>query len=212
LIHEEIRPSLPLVEKMAQIATGIALEAPVTLAVHVRGDISGHDSTILATSALKGAVTALGAESVTYVNTPALAAEKGMTATVSAEADSPFYRSMISLHAAFADGRSIVVDGTLMGIRKVEKIIAVDGFDLDLPPTDNLLFLRYADKPGVVGIVGSHLSKVGINIAGMQVARSEQGGDTLMAITVDQLVSADVANQIGSEVGATLARSVSLVN
>jgi D-3-phosphoglycerate dehydrogenase len=34
-----------------------------------------------------------------------------------------------------------------MGIRKVEKIIAIDNFDLDLPPTDNLLFLRYADKP-----------------------------------------------------------------
>jgi len=50
-IHEEIRPSLPLVEKMAQIATAIAGELPTNLDVHVRGDISEHDSSILAISA-----------------------------------------------------------------------------------------------------------------------------------------------------------------
>ena len=146
-IHPDIRPSLPLVEKMAQIATAFAGELPVTTTVHVRGDISVHDSSILATSALKGALLGTGAEAVTYVNTPALAAEKGISSTVSTEPDSPLYRSMISLHAAFADGKSVTVDGTLMGIRMVEKIIAVNGFDLDLPPTDNLLFLQYGDKP-----------------------------------------------------------------
>ncbi len=209
-IHEEIRPSLPLVEKMAQIASSFAGELPVTMAVHVRGDISGHDSSILATSALKGALANTGAEAVTYVNTPALAAEKGMSATVSAEADSPLYRSMISLHAAFADGKSVTVDGTLMGIRKVEKIIAVNGYDLDLPPTDNLLFLQYGDKPGVVGTVGQLLGNASINIAGMQVARKEEGGEALMAISVDSNVSTELVSQIEKETGADLVRAVAL--
>ena len=211
-IHDEIRPSLPLVEKMAQLATAIAGETPVSMEIIVKGDISGHDSSILAISALKGALVASGAEDVTYVNAPGLAAERGVTSSVTTTPDSPEYRSMISLRAALNNGKSITVDGTLMGIRKVEKIIAIDGFDLDLPPTENLLFLRYADKPGVVGAVGNALGSAKINIAGMQVARITAGGSALMALTVDSAVSDAVAAAVKKETGAEIVRSVTLVN
>ena len=211
-IHDEIRPSLPLVEKMAQIATAIAGETPVSMDITVKGDISGHDSSILAISALKGALVASGCEDVTYVNAPGLAAERGVTSSVTTTPESHEYRSMISLHAALSNGKSIKIDGTLMGIRKVEKIIAIDNFDLDLPPTDNLLFLRYADKPGVVGTVGNALGSSKINIAGMQVARESAGGSALMAITVDSPVSDAVAETVKKETGAELVRSVTLVN
>jgi D-3-phosphoglycerate dehydrogenase len=211
-IHDEIRPSLPLVEKMAQIATAIAGETPVSIDITVKGDISGHDSSILAISALKGVLVASGCEDVTYVNAPGLAAERGVTSSVTTTPESHEYRSMISLHAALSNGKSIKVDGTLMGIRKTEKIIAIDNFDLDLPPTDNLLFLRYADKPGVVGTVGNALGTAKINIAGMQVARESAGGSALMAITVDSPVSDAVAETVKKETGAELVRSVTLVN
>jgi D-3-phosphoglycerate dehydrogenase len=211
-IHDEIRPSLPLVEKMAQIATAIAGETPVSMDVTVKGDISGHDSSILAISALKGVLVASGCEDVTYVNAPGLAAERGVTSSVTTTPESHEYRSMISLHAALSNGKSIKVDGTLMGIRKTEKIIAIDNFDLDLPPTDNLLFLRYADKPGVVGAVGNALGTAKINIAGMQVARESAGGSALMALTVDSPVSDAVAETVKKETGAELVRSVTLVN
>jgi D-3-phosphoglycerate dehydrogenase len=210
-IHDEIRPSLPLVEKMAQIATAIAGELPVSMEITVKGDISGHDSSVLAISALKGALQATGSEDVTYVNAPGLAAERGVTSSVSTSADSPEYRSMISLHAALASGHQIKVDGTLMGIKKTEKIIAIDGFDLDLPPTENLLFLRYTDKPGVVGAVGNTLGTAKINIAGMQVSREAAGGKALMALTVDSSVSDAVTESIKKEIEADLVRSVSLV-
>ena len=210
-IHDEIRPSLPLVEKMAQIATAIAGELPVSMEITVKGDISGHDSSVLAISALKGALLATGCEDVTYVNAPGLAAERGMTSSVTTTPDSPEYRSMISLHAALASGHQIKVDGTLMGIKKVEKIIAIDGFDLDLPPTENLFFLRYTDKPGVVGAVGNTLGKASINIAGMQVSREAQGGKALMALTVDSAVADSVTDSIKKEIDADLVRSVSLV-
>ncbi len=212
LIHEEIKPSLPLVEKMAQIATALAGECPTTIAVNVMGDISVHDASILATSALKGALIAAGSEDVTYVNAPALSADKGMSSSVTTTAEAPGYRSMISLHAAFADGKQMTIDGTLMGIRHVEKIIAINGFDLDLPPTQNLLFLQYDDRPGVVGAVGSVLGHDGINIGGMQVARNEAGGEALMAITVDSALSDSVLAQVKKEAGAKLARSVTLVS
>jgi len=196
---------------MAQIATAIAGEAPVSFHLTVKGEISEHDSSILATSALKGALLACGLSDVTYVNAPALAVERGVTSSVATDPESPEYRNMISLRAALADGKSVTVDGTLMGIRKVEKIIAIDGFDLDLPPTENLLFLRYSDKPGVVGAVGNALGKSGINIAGMQVARNAAGGEALMALTVDSLISDELIAAVKKETGANVVRSVTLV-
>jgi D-3-phosphoglycerate dehydrogenase len=200
------------VEKLAQVATALADELPVSIDVKVLGDISVHDCSVLATSALKGALIATGAEDVTYVNAPGLAAERGLTSAVTTDRESLEYRSMISLHAAFSDGQSIIVNGTLMGIKMTEKIIQIDNFDLDLAPTDHLLFLKYVDRPGVVGTVGNTLGRSGINIAGMQVARDKQGGEALMAITVDSSIDADLVELVKKETGSHLARVATLVS
>ena len=212
VIAQEIRPSLPLVEKMAQIATELLGEVPVHMDIQVRGEIAIHDSSILAISALKGALIAVGAEEVTYVNAPGLAAERGMTSNVTTTADSAEYRSMISLRAATGSGKSMIVDGTLMGIRQTQKIIGIDNFSLDLPPTSHILFLRYVDQPGVIGTVGHALGQAHINIAGMQVARSTAGGQALMALSVDSDVSEDVLATIKRETGAESVRAVVLVD
>ena len=210
-IHEEIRPTLPLVEKMAQIATGLEAELPVSIEITVKGEVSIYDSSILATSALKGALIAIGTEDATYVNSPNLAQEKGMSATVTSEAECEDYRSMIGLRAAFSNGSRVEVDATLMGIRKVEKIIRINKFDIELPPSDHLLFLIYEDKPGVVGAVGNILGAAKINIANMQVARDKAGGEALMALTVDSAIPIEFTEKIAKDIGARVSRSVSLL-
>ena len=45
------------------------------------------------------------------------------------------------------------VSGTLSGARQSEKITAVNGYEVDLHPAAHLAFLRYGDRPGVVGAV-----------------------------------------------------------
>ncbi|MDA2962613.1 MAG: phosphoglycerate dehydrogenase [Actinomycetota bacterium] len=212
VIAEEIRPSLPLVEKMAQIATELLGEVPVHMDIQVRGEIAVHDSSILAISALKGSLIAVGAEEVTYVNAPGLAAERAMTSSVTTTADSAEYRSMISLRAATGSGESMTVAGTLMGIKQTQKIIGINSFSLDLEPTGHILFLRYVDRPGVIGTVGQRLGQVHINIAGMQVARSIAGGKALMALSVDSEVSKELLATIKKETAAESVRAVVLVD
>jgi D-3-phosphoglycerate dehydrogenase len=75
-----------------------------------------------------------------------------------------------------------------------------------------LLFLKYVDRPGVVGTVGNTLGKSGINIAGMQVARDKQGGEALMAITVDSSIDGDLVELVKKETGSHLARVATLVS
>jgi D-3-phosphoglycerate dehydrogenase len=210
-IDQAVRPALPLIEKLAQVATALAGERIASIDVEVRGEISVHDVSVLSTSALKGALIAMGAEDVTYVNAPNLATERGLTSVVTTDADSPDHRNLVSVRAACADGTQVFVSGTLMGIRQIEKIVAIDKLDLDLKPTNNLLFLRYQDVPGVVGVVGNSLGKLKINIADMQVARTDIGGQALMALTVDSVIPNDLLDVIAKETGAAMVRYVNLV-
>jgi D-3-phosphoglycerate dehydrogenase len=211
-IDEAVRPALPLVEKLAQVATALANEVISAIDVEVRGEISSLDVSVLATSALKGSLLAMGAEDVTYVNAPALAAERSLTSTVSTDAESPDHRNLVSVRAACADGSQVFVSGTLMGIKQIQKIVAIDKLDLDLKPTNNLLFLKYTDRPGVVGVVGNALGKLQINIADMQVGRTQEGGQALMALTVDSAIPKETIDVIAKETGAALVRFVSLVS
>jgi D-3-phosphoglycerate dehydrogenase len=82
---------------------------------------------------------------------------------------------------------------------------------VDLVLADHMAFLRYGDRPGVVGTVGRILGEAGINIAGMQVARTTEGGDALVALTVDDSIPVPVLAEIAQEIGATSARAVNLV-
>ena len=78
----------------------------------------------------------------------------------------------------------------------------MDGFDLELGAEGILLFFRYADRPGVVGAIGSILGEAGVNIAAMQVARREAGGEALMTLTVDSSVGADLLTAAADAIGA----------
>ena len=210
LIHEDVRPALALVEKLAGVLVGLAGEVPVSIDVEVNGEIAAHDCSVLAISALRGALTALGSEDVTYVNAPGIAAQRGLVSNVTTDVVSHGHRNLLTLNAALSNGVKITVSGTLMGIRQVQKIVAIDDYDLDLVPTEHLLFMRYTDRPGVIGTVGNALGESSINIAGMQVARSHQGGEALMALTVDSPVPANVVAKLATITGADLARAVTL--
>ena len=145
------------------------------------------------------------------VNAPVLASERSLTSTISTNPESPDHRNLVSVRAACANGSQVFVSGTLMGIKQT-KIVAIDELDLDLKPTSNLLFLRYSDQPGVVGVVGNSLGKLKINIADMQVGRTQVGGKALMALTVDSVIPNDLIQVITKETGATLVRFVNLVS
>jgi D-3-phosphoglycerate dehydrogenase / 2-oxoglutarate reductase len=124
--------------------------------------------------------------------------------------ESPDHRNLLTLRGALADGRTCSVSGTLSGPKDVAKLVEVDGFDIDLRPSQHLAFFRYHDRPGVVGELGNILGAEGINIAGMQVSREVAGGHALISLTVDSPIRSDVVARIAEAIGAHEGRSLSL--
>ena len=209
-VPSEVRPALPLVEKLGRVFTGLAGGVAARLEVEVRGEIAAHDVSVLQLAALKGVFTDVVEDQVTFVNAPALAAERGVEVSLTSDLESPDYRNLIRVAGVLPDGTAVSVAGTLTGTRQVEKLTEVDGFDLEIGPSEHLLFLEYEDRPGVVGTVGLAQGAAGVNIAGAQVSRTARGGTALMALAVDSAVPADVREGLRAAVGAGSARVVDL--
>ena len=212
VIAEDVRPGIPLVEKLGRVFTALAGTSPAQLDIEVRGDITRHDVRVLELAALKGLFQDITEDPVSYVNAPLLATERGIDVRLSTDPESPDYRNVIALCGTLADGTRVSVAGTLSGPRHVEKLVEVDGFDIEVALTDHLAVFRYQDRPGMIGTVGGVLGRAGVNIAGMQVSRDRKGGHALVAMTVDSAIPASVLAEIVEAIGAESARQVDLTD
>ena len=210
VIEEEVRPFIALAEKIGRVFTGIAGSAPEGLSVEVCGEIADFDVKVLELAALKGVFADVIDEQVSYVNAPVLAAERGVQVALTVDPISPDHRNLITVRGALADGRQLTVSGTLTGPKFVEKLVEIDGFGVDLQPSEHLAFFRYHDRPGVVGELGRIMGEHGINIAGMQVSRDVAGGHALIAMTVDSPIPAEALEEIVAAIGAHEGRSLDL--
>jgi D-3-phosphoglycerate dehydrogenase len=210
VVAEEIRPGLPLAEKLGRIFTALAGAAPIRIDVQVRGEIAALDVSVLQLAALKGVFNDVVEEAVTYVNAPLLAAERGVEVSLETIEESPDWRNVIALRGTLPDGQLVSVSGTLTGRRQAEKLVEVNGFDMEIAPAEHMVFFTYTDRPGVVGIVGQLLGGQGINIAGMQVCRAARGGHALIVLTVDSALPPAVLAGIASSIGAVVGRTVDL--
>jgi D-3-phosphoglycerate dehydrogenase len=211
VIAEDVRPGIPLTEKLGRIFTALAGEVAQQIDVEVRGEISEYDVKVLELAALKGVFTDVVEDPVTYVNAPLLAAERGTSVRLVAEIESPDHRNLITIRGTLADGSQTSVSGTLVGISLRERLVAVNDFLVDLEPTDHLAFFTYADRPGMVGTVGKILGDSRVNIAGMQVSRDAKGGHALVALSVDSAIPPEALAEIEQAIDATSLRAVDLV-
>ncbi|MGW2997593.1 phosphoglycerate dehydrogenase, partial [Streptomyces sp. NPDC001193] len=192
VIAEDVRPGLPLAEKLGRIFTALAGEVAVRLDVEVCGEITQHDVKVLELSALKGVFEDVVDETVSYVNAPLFAQERGVEVRLTTSSESPDHRNVVTVRGTLSDGQEVSVSGTLAGPKHLQKIVGIGEYDVDLALADQMLVLRYTDRPGVVGTVGRILGEAGLNIAGMQVARAEEGGEALGVLTVDAEVPVNV--------------------
>lgn len=209
-IAEEIRPGIDLVEKLGRIFTAVAGSLPVQFDIEVKGEITAHDVSIWKLSALKGLFMDVSSDPVTYVNAPLIATERGCEARLTTDPVAEDFRNVTTLRGTLADGAVVEVAGTLTGPKMVQKLIGVNGFDLEVPISQHMAFLSYVDRPGVIGAFGGLLGAAGVNIAGMQLSRREEGGAALVVLTLDSGIPADVLTAIAGEVDATLARTAEL--
>ncbi|MGD9618630.1 MAG: phosphoglycerate dehydrogenase [Mycolicibacterium sp.] len=222
VVGEEVAPWLDLVRKLGLLAGVLSAELPVSLSVQVRGELASEETEVLKLSALRGLFSAViedipdgagsasSATRVTFVNAPALAAERGVEASIATASESPNHRSVVDVRAVGSDGSTVNVAGTLSGPQLVEKIVQINGRNLDLRAEGVNLIINYDDQPGALGKIGTLLGAAGVNILAAQLSQDADGEGATIMLRVDRVVPKDVLSAIGRDVDAVKLELVDL--
>ncbi|MFC4562883.1 phosphoglycerate dehydrogenase [Nocardiopsis mangrovi] len=209
-VAEEIKPGLPLTEKLGRIFTALAGGVASSIDVEVRGEIAVHDVKVVELAALKGVFGDVVEEAVTFVNAPLLAKDRGVEVNLVTSEDHSDWRNLITVRGVLPDGQNVSVSGTLSGPRHTEKLVGLNGYTMEITLSEHMAFLSYDDRPGIVGTVGALLGDAGVNIAGMQVSRDQEGGKALITLTVDSRIPEATLGAISTEISAETTRQVDL--
>lgn len=206
---EALRPFIGLTEKLGRILHGVAGDRITEVHMEFRGSVADHDTRILTLAGLKGLFSAIVHEPVTYVNAPLLAEERGIQIKETKSAVSTDYVNLVLIRAGSERG-SVAVAGSLVGPKDEQRLVQVYEYGVDMRPERYMCFIRYVDRPGVVGKVGSVLGEAGVNIASMQVSRQTSGGEALMGLTVDDEIVPEGLEKIKQTVDASDVRFIDL--
>jgi len=210
VVSEEVSPWLDLVRKLGVLAAVLSEELPTSLSVQVRGELAAEDVGVLRLSALRGLFSAVIEDQVTFVNAPAIAEERGVSADISTATESPNHRSVVDVRAVASDGSVVNVAGALSGPQQVEKIVQINGRNFDLRAQGINLVINYADQPGALGKIGTLLGTAGVNIQAAQLSEDAAGPAATILLRLDRDVPADVRSEIRSAVAANKLEVVDL--
>ena len=115
VIAPDVRPGIPLIEKLGRIFTALTHASLTQFDVEVAGEISSLDVKVLELAALKGIFADVVTEQVSYVNAPVIAEQRGINVRLITTPDTESYRNVLTLRGALSDGSQISVAGTLTG-------------------------------------------------------------------------------------------------
>lgn len=177
---ETVRPFLPLAEKLGALFGALCEGCSPTVEVTYEGQLADYDTRILTLSVMKGLFGVSSEDPVTYVNAPQLAKERGVEVRETKSSTSHDFVNLITVR-----GSAHSIAGTLSGRRGEARLVMVDDHACELPPAENLLVVRNDDRPGMIGVVGTMLGRAEVNIADMDVGRSEHPGSAIMLLSLE---------------------------
>jgi D-3-phosphoglycerate dehydrogenase len=189
---------IPLAAKLGRLAMELAEGHVEELRLTYFGALAQYDTRLLTVAALNGAFQGRSDQPVNYVNAPMIAAERGVDVREERSRSARDYTNLVRVEAV-SGGQALRVAGTTMGNDNRLWLVSALGFELDMELAPLLVVFRYDDVPGVIGKVGTLFGAADVNIANMTVSRTRQGGQALMALSIDSPAPPDLVQQIHSE-------------
>jgi len=204
---EALAPFVPLCEKLGRLAQGLGDGSIGGVSVEFRGRLATFDTRLLGIAVLVGILSGHTEEPVNLVNAPQMAEERGIELAETKETGSGDFTELVTVRLG---GGAVEVAGTGVGPRNEPYLVSVLGESFYLPFAEHLAIFRYADRPGMIGRVGTIFGEQGVNIISAAVGSEPGGESAVMALTTDAPVRAETIAKILELDGFTIGRSVDL--
>lgn len=195
-ILHQIEPYFHLAEKLGTFLIDLMKEVALEISITYSGELSEIEVAPLTRNTVKGILKRHLGSGVNDVNALYLADKKGISVKESKTSSKKGFTNLITVEVK-SKSRTRKVAGTLLN-GFGPRLVKVDEYSVDVNPEGHMVVIQHVDQPGVIGRMGSTIAKHNINIATMQVDRSDMGGNAIMILTIDKHLETEALEQLKS--------------
>jgi D-3-phosphoglycerate dehydrogenase len=194
---ERLRPFTTLAEKMGSVLIQLSNGGLRSIDVAYCGDVSKEKENVwlLTNSLLVGLLRPTLDEGVNLVSIPIIARERGIKVNETITSCPSNFTNLVYARIHTDDGERSV-SGTVFDMREA-RIVEINGYSVEAIPDGYMLIMFGKDKPGLIGHVGKILGDQNINIARMTFGRKETGGNAIIVLNVEAVISQNTLDAIG---------------
>jgi len=183
-IPKFVKPFLEMGQKIGFLESQISKSQIISIKVTGYGEIGEYVDS-LSTFVAVGAMSQNSGDTINYVNAEFIAKEKGIKIETEVSGDSTVYKNLITIKLTTSEGTT-TISGTIFD-DNVQRLVNIDGFDIDVALRGDMILFKNSDVPGVIGSIGSVLANNNVNIADFSLARNDKG-EALAVILLDNAV------------------------
>jgi D-3-phosphoglycerate dehydrogenase len=195
-LMERIGPYITLGEKMGKFLAQISDFAIEEVAIEYQGAIIEHGVEPITASVLKGVFTPIIGNRINIISARVIARERNVRVREVTNREAEDYVSLVGITISGGDRKNYVA-GSIFG-KKELRIVRFNDFPIEAAPSGNMLFIYNDDRPGVIGNIGTALSKKGVNIATMYLGRDAAGGRAVSLWQIDSTVTKEIVEEIAA--------------
>jgi D-3-phosphoglycerate dehydrogenase len=199
------QPFVDLAERMAQIVAVMCDQGMGDISVTLEGEMLASAGSTIERMTVINLLQSQLDDPVNLVNVKLIADQRGIkSSTTIIDEPRTTPRLRISVRSGPADRDiegSVYSDG-------LPRVLNICGYHMDMVPEGNMIILQNEDKPGMVGLVGTALAAVNMNIADMTLAR--HGDKAIMVIKIDEQPSENLIEGLRAKPGILKVTTVEL--
>jgi D-3-phosphoglycerate dehydrogenase len=195
--YEQVKPYMTLGEKLGKLLAQIA-PAQVDRVYITYGGKAQELKNIdpITRSILLGFLARESVKDINNVNVRSIASTTGITVEEKRSNEPVTFNEWLHVQV-FRNGEKVAsAGGTFFGSPENPRIVRVFSQPTEILPSGVVLLLTNKDRPGIVGYLGTLISKYGINIASMSLSRDTVGGKALTVLNLDSVPTAEAIEEI----------------
>jgi D-3-phosphoglycerate dehydrogenase len=209
--YEQVKPYLVLGEKLGKFLAQLAPPQVDRLHITYGGkaqDLPNIDP--ITRAIVLGFLSRAAVKDLNNVNVRSIASTLGLTVEEKRSSEPVTFNEWLHVQV-FNDGQKVIsAGGTFFGSPDNPRIVRVYSQATEIVPFGVVLLLKNKDRPGIVGYLGTLLSKHKLNIASMSLSRDTAGGHALTVLNLDSVPQPEVLDEIRKDPDITGVQVVKL--
>ncbi len=204
-LMDQMRPFLNLMSVMCDFGIQLVENNLEKVTFGFAGSIAHYDCSPLSVCGLSALLNRMVDQDVNMVNASLIAEQMGIVVEENKTTHADAFSNVITL-VIEAGGKKRTISGTLF--EGAPRIVRLRDYTMDFSPEEHMLMLHYGDRPGMIGKIGTIMGQHNINIASMNLGRSQQKGEAMVILSLDSAVPDNVVEEIKVATEATFIKAV----